>query len=33
MAIDQKDEKDDDRLHLTTNIVVKTTPHLHNTPQ
>jgi hypothetical protein len=33
MTIDQKDEKDDDRLHLITNTAIKTTPHLNNTPQ
>jgi hypothetical protein len=33
MAIDQKDEKNDDHLHFTTKTAIKTTPCLHNTPQ
>ncbi len=33
MAIDQKDEKDNDHLHFTTKTAIKTTPCLHNTPQ
>jgi hypothetical protein len=33
MAINQKDEKDDDHFHFTTKTAIKTTPRLHNTPQ